>query len=615
MTWTADLDPFAEGDVDTLAAPAPGPAVDLAPEPDPRERQGSGEDRAERKSAASVLVDLARERYDLGVTEDGDAYAVPLPAGHVVRMLRGGKASLRAELASAYLDHAGKVAPQQALADALLVLEGMAQRVEPVPVHLRIAEHGGAVWVDLGDTAERAVRVDAGGWAVVADGVPVRFARTALTGALPTPGRGDLAALWRAVNVAEADRPLVLAWLVAAILRPNIPHPILAVFGEQGSGKSTASRALVQMVDPSPVPLRKPPRESEGWVTAAAGSYVVGLDNLSTVPEWLSDSLCRAATGEGDVRRRLYTDAGLAVFAFRRCILLNGIDVGAMRGDLAERLLLVNLERITEDRRRTETELDAEHRAAYPAMFGALLDLVARVSARLPSVRLATSPRMADFATVLAAVDAVLGTAGLARYAEQARTIAEDTLAADPFLVAIRTALAGTFVGTAAELRDAVTPTADDGWRPPRDWPKSARTVTSLIRRNAPALRKAGWTVEDLGAGYKDHATRWEIHPPEIARIDTSPRSPNSPSQVRGTIRGEVVKSGEVAPNSPTSPYLANPDALTSTNEVARKASNRDGPSQDDGPRAPLCRVCGRVLAPAVADLGTHPTCDPEATR
>ena len=45
---------------------------------------------------------------------------------------------------------------------------------------------------------------------------------------------------------------------------------------------------------------------------------------------------------------------------------------------------------------------------------------------------------MADFAQVLAALDARHGTDGLARYAEQASTLAEDTLHSEPFLVEMR---------------------------------------------------------------------------------------------------------------------------------------------------------------------------------
>ena len=67
--------------------------------------------------------------------------------------------------------------------------------------------------------------------------------------------------------------------------------------------------------------------------TAAAGSWVVALDNLSGIPAWLSDSLCRASTGDGNVKRALYSDAGLAVVKFRRCVVINGIDLGALRGD------------------------------------------------------------------------------------------------------------------------------------------------------------------------------------------------------------------------------------------------------------------------------------------
>lgn len=297
-------------------------------------------------SAAATLVELALEAYEFGCTEDGETFARPLPGGHVVRQLRGGRASLRAELAKRYRSTTKRVPGSQALADAMLVLEGEAQERAPRPVALRVAEHDGAVWIDVGDADETAVKVDATGWEVVKRDehrVPVLFRRTQLTGALPVPKQGgSLDELWPLLNVTEADRPLVRAWLVAALADPNIPHPVLALMGEQGTGKSTACRTIVGLVDPSPVPLRKPPKDPDGWVTAAAGSWVVGLDNLSTIQDWLSDTLCRAVTGDGDVRRQLYTDAGLTVFAFRRALVLNGIDVGAMRNDLTDRTIVVN---------------------------------------------------------------------------------------------------------------------------------------------------------------------------------------------------------------------------------------------------------------------------------
>lgn len=182
-------------------------------------------------------------------------------------------------------------------------------------------------------------------------------------------------------------------------------------------------------------------------------------------------------------------------------------------GDLAERLATVTLAGIREDTRRTEQELAALWDVTYPSLFGALLDLAAAVSVRLPDVRLGESPRMADFARVLPAVDHVCGTDGLSRFTSKARGVAQDSLDADPFLTALRSRLERTFQGTAVELLTQVTP-GDEMWRPPREWPKNSRQVTTLLRRNAPALRHAGWTIEDLGADNKQHATVWQISAP-----------------------------------------------------------------------------------------------------
>jgi hypothetical protein len=500
------------------------------------------------KSAATLLVELAEDRYNFGCTEDGQPFAVK-EGGHVVRMLRGGKNSLRAELAKAHYRKHGKAAPQQALADALLVLEGEATDNDPSTVHLRIAAANGAIWYDLGDTAETVIKITAAGWETVTTDVPVLFQRTALTGVMPEPQHGgDLDLLWQHINIAKVDRPLVLAVLIAAIATPNVAHAVLSLFGEQGTGKSTATKRLVQIVDPSPVPARKPPRDAEQWVTACQGSWVVGLDNLSTVPDWLSDSICRAATGEGDVRRALYTDGGLAVFAFRRCIILNGIDLGALRGDLVDRLIHVSLEIIPEDDRVKEEELEERWQQAQPLIFGALLAEIADVIRLLPSLRLASKPRMADYAHVLAAVDQLHGTNGLDRYAEQAKTMAADSLSADPFLVVLTATKTLDFEGKASELLVKVTPDSD-GWRPPKDWPKDPRTVTSLLKRNAPALRKAGWVVEDDTD--RDHFTIWTVIHPEIAR-NQPPRYPRPPqnAETAETAENEYPPSQDEQPNN-----------------------------------------------------------------
>lgn len=556
---------------DTAVDQAAHPATDGSDGSDPAEISNGaaeqGED-APKKSVATVLVELARSRYDFCVNEAGEAFGVPKWGPKVTFLLRGGKKSLRAQLARDYFRLTGRAATQQGLADALLVLEGEAQEAEEEELHLRVAAHDGALWLDLGDQTGRAVKITGKGWRVK-QRAPVLFRRTALAAPLPEPCRGgQLDDLKRWLNIDQDDWPLVYAWLVAA-LHPDIPHPALGLFGEQGTGKTTVAKVLVSLIDPSPVPARKPPRDADSWVTAAAGSWVVALDNLSDMSDWLSDSICRAVTGDGDVRRRLYTDGDLAVFAFRRCLILNGIDLGALRGDLADRLLHINLARIADDARLDEAAMWPAWWEAQPAILGALLDLAAEVVGVLPSVRLGSKPRMADFARIVAAVDQVLGTAGLGRYLDKQRSLAGDSLEGDEFVAR----LPHSFTGTAAQLLAAVTPT-DEGWRRPKDWPRNPRAVTVLLRRQAPVMRKAGWTVEDDGARNKAGVARWTVTRPEMARDGSPPSPPSPPAQVGGR-EGSPPRQGTAGMAGNGNP------ALTSPGREAGIAGNEYGSSQD----------------------------------
>ena len=504
-----------------------------------------GEDDAGKsKSAATLLVETARNAYHLGVSDAGEPFGIPKRGPQVVHMLRGGRASLRGELARNYFRDKGRVAPQQALGDALATLEGFALEHEPTTLFQRVARHDGDLWVDIGCPNGRAIRIQPGGWTVV-DEAPVMFKRTPLTGTLPTPvSCGQLEELWSWVNATPEDRPLLAAYLVAALI-PDIAHPVLGSFGEQGSGKTTAMKATVLTVDPGPVPMRKPPRDADSWITAASGSWTVGLDNVSDIPAWLSDALCRAVTGEGDVRRRLYSDSDLTTFAFRRVIVLTGIDLGSLTGDLADRLLPVHLDSISEEERREDTRMWGEAWSkAHPRIFGAVLNLAADVLATLRTTSLERMPRMADFARIVHAVDQVLGTAGLKRYMGAQGRLAVDTLSGDDFISSVTDAITERFDGTAAELLDRVTPSSD-GWRRPKGWPANARLVTQRLRRQAPVLRKVGWEVSDDGGQNKSNATQWTLVPPvsptDSSEVSRNPSSPALPDfEVRQGTNGEA---------------------------------------------------------------------------
>ncbi|MEV5675398.1 ATP-binding protein [Streptomyces sp. NPDC052179] len=493
----------------------------------PTDRPGEGEG-GKKQSAAVRLVALARERYTFITSTDGRPYAVAIDGPNLALPLRG-RTGLRQRLARLYADtFEGDVASQSALADAMTVLEGIADSEDPVPVHLRVGnDDSGRIVVDLGTADGRAVTVSgADGWHVV-ERSPVLFRRSGAMAPMPTPvldGDG-LAKLHGLLNMDETTFRQLVAWLVAAWI-PTIPHPVLTFKGEQGTGKSKTAQMVVNLIDPSPASKRSQPRDIKAWSAQAFNSWALCLDNISTIPPWLSDTLCKAVTGDGIVDRALYTDDDVVVLSFRRVLAMTTIDAGALAGDLAERLLMLDLQLIEEDRRRTEEELDGRFEEVRPAVLGALFDLLACVLATLPTVRLDSMPRMADFARVLAAVDQAKEWQTLDTYLTASANVAGDALEGDLFGSAVAALVeeARTWTGTAAQLLEQLQPPG--GVRPP-NWPKDATRAGGKVKRLAPLLRSVGITVDDTQRSRDRHRHKLLI----LTRTDPPDESASAPQE------------------------------------------------------------------------------------
>src|SRR6266481_1155950 len=120
------------------------------------------------------------------------------------------------------------------------------------------------------------------------------------------------------------------------------------------------------MVDPNAAPVRAFSREQRELMLAANNGYLLTFDNLSGLPHWLSDALCRLATGGSFAVRRRYTDDEEVLFEAARPILLNGIEEVISRPDLGDRAIFLTLAPIGDVQRRPENELWREFEIAQP---------------------------------------------------------------------------------------------------------------------------------------------------------------------------------------------------------------------------------------------------------
>lgn len=452
----------------------------------------------EKKSKAQVLIELAGEAQ-LFHTPDGNTYATFQVDGHKETWPLRSKGFKRWLLRRFYQKE-GKPGGQ-ALEDALATLEAKAHFDGPeLPVYTRVAGSE-TIYLDLGNESWQAVEITSTGWQVVSD-APVKFRRARGMAALPVPVKGGSIDELRAfVNVPDEDSwRLLVAWLVMAF-RPTGPYPILILQGEQGSAKSTTARVLRALVDPSTAPLRTTPREERDLMIAANNAWVLAFDNLSGISPWLSDALCRLATGGGFATRELYTDSEEVIFDAMRPVVINGIDELTSRQDLLDRAIILNLPAIPEEKRRDETAFWREFEEARPRILGALLDAVSSGLRNFDAVKLDRLPRMADFAKwVTACEEALPWEAGdfMAAYAGNREDAIELALEADIVAVAVKALLEDKeeWEEKPTNLLETLRQYVPEDTQRTKAWPKSPRSLSSRLRRAATFLRQTGIEIE-----------------------------------------------------------------------------------------------------------------------
>lgn len=233
--------------------------------------------------------------------------------------------------------------------------------------------------------------------------------------------------------------------------------------GEQGSAKTTTGRVLKRLIDPSAAPLRSEPKDTRDLMIAARHAHVIGLDNLSYLPGWLSDSLCRLATGGGFATRELYANDDEVIFDSKRPSVLTGIEDFVSRGPVGT-VDLVASPANPGRAPKAGMELWAAFDVAHPKLLGALSDRVSAGLRALPGQRLDRLPRMADFALFAAACEDGMGEEPrfLAAYYGNQAGACEQALNASPLPAALVKLMEGRdrWAGTPAELLDALTATS-----------------------------------------------------------------------------------------------------------------------------------------------------------
>ena len=236
-----------------------------------------------------------------------------------------------------------KIPKTEVISNTRNYLEVLAYKTGEINLNNRVARNGNEFWIDLSNTEWSAVKINKSGWEIV-DNPPILFKRQQHQKSQVNPSieHIDLWKLFDYINIPNDKELLLLVWIIASFI-PDIPHPLIVIYGPPGSGKSVLMEFLRDIINPSQVPKLRIPNGDKDLLQNFDHHYAPFFDNLDTIKPWLSDMICRAVTGEGSEYRQLYTDEGSVIRNFRRVIGLTGVNIPARKGDLLDRAILLGL--------------------------------------------------------------------------------------------------------------------------------------------------------------------------------------------------------------------------------------------------------------------------------
>ena len=401
--------------------------------------------------------------YFFAVSCDGDVWLTPrdswtVPKGGILRPLEEREIIQRAQARYTKRFPDATIPAEATVRTALGALAGEATRLSRRPWLRWGRGEDEALWWDAGRADGRCVRVDADGW-TVEDKPACWFVRTPSVKELPLPEPGTLDELWAYVTVDPADRPLVVAWMLASTQPERARAAGVLYLSAEGAGKSSAADKITEAAGSSVNRKKFDPRKDDrDLLVAAASSSILSMDNLSSLTAEQQDLLCVLVTGFEETYRRLFTTVDTMTLDLRRPVTATSIEIPVLRPDLISRMVPVELAPL--GRVVPEDELSEAWAEAQPRVFGSLLTLLSRVMAA-GRPRVDNLPRLAVLGRMATVADGIRGTETLGQLALRQSNLLGDSVSDDPFFDRLRSVVIGRWQGTASQLDRHLDPDGD----------------------------------------------------------------------------------------------------------------------------------------------------------
>lgn len=235
----------------------------------------------------------------------------------------------------------------------------------------------------------------------------------------------------------EQAMTLIRVWFLMVLMRNKcVSRPILALFGQPGSGKSTLFRRIYTLLYGAGRSLNAITNPDD-FDFAVSIDPVVVLDNVDGKVSWLPDRLALSAANSEFMRRKLYTNSEVVTLRRQAMVGITAHNPQWVREDVADRLVLLNFERIQDFK--PEGGIIERIVSSRNVIWGQIVRELQRVLAEpAPPVHEVPQFRIEDFASIGYWIASALGIEATfkgaieyMRSSQRALALEQDTLLTD----------------------------------------------------------------------------------------------------------------------------------------------------------------------------------------
>jgi len=285
------------------------------------------------------------------------------------------------------------------------------KRGKKINPDLRFNYVNGHNFIDMNRNDGKYICVSNGKWSIENNSHTI-FRRDTNLRSLPMPIHGgDPKAIFKYINVTSPQQEMLLLACLCCIPLSNIQRPIINLEGPPDSGKTTTGQILKRVFDPCVVDKTTLGSNLDNMILSMVHDAVPLIDNISSIPQSISDTFCKAITGDGYKKRRHYTDDEMYSKAYRRPLIITGISSSSRKADFLSRCVTIKLKKINIAERLLETEIDEALNKDMKYILGGCLDMIVESKRLYPQLKdeIKELPRLGEFALIGAGIAEVLG--------------------------------------------------------------------------------------------------------------------------------------------------------------------------------------------------------------